>query len=152
MTGEQLYFEDMVEGQRYRAGPIGISGERIKLFAQEFDPQAQHTDEAAARATPFGELVASGWHTAAITMRLMHEAVIKRFGGGMGLGVDGLKWIQPVRPGDELTAEIEVGTLRDSKTKPEFGIVPLRIRAFNQRNEPVLVMQTASLVRRRGKD
>lgn len=146
---EQLWFEDMAEGQRYHAGPIGVTLERIKQFAAEFDPQAQHMDAEAARATPFGELVASGWHTAAITMRLMHEAIIKRFGGGMGLGAESLKWLQPVRPGDELHAEITLGELRESMTKPGFGIVPMRIRTFNQRNEPVMTMQAASLVRRR---
>lgn len=147
---ERLYFEDVTEGQVFEAGPFEMSEARIIAFAQEFDPQAQHTDPAAARQTPFEGLAASGWHTAAATMRLMHEAVIRRFSGSMGLGVDGLKWARPVRPGDSLRARITVGATRLSGSRAGFGIVPLHIKTLNQDDKPVMQMTATSLVRCRG--
>jgi acyl dehydratase len=147
--GEKIYFEDLAEGEIFTAGPIVVTAERLKAFALEFDPQAQHIDEELARGSAFGELVASGWQTASIGMRLLHEAIICRFGGGMGLGVDHLRWLVPVRPNDALTGQITVGSLRVSQSKPGFGIAALQVKLFNQNNEPVLQMTTNSLVRRR---
>ncbi len=144
---QRLYFEDLAEGQVFEAGPFELSEARIIEFANEFDPQAQHTDAEKARHTPFEGLAASGWHTAAATMRLMHEAVISRFSGSMGLGVDGLKWARPVRPGDRLHARITVGPTRLSGSRPGFGIVPLHIKTLNQDGKPVMQMTASSLVR-----
>jgi acyl dehydratase len=149
MDAGRLWFDDMAQGQVYEAGPITVTRDRIVEFAREFDPQAQHTDEEGAKTTPFGGLAASGWHTAAVTMRLMHEAVIKRFGGGMGLGVDNLRWLVPVRPGDELRGRITVGETRPSASKPGFGIVPLNIETINQDGVVVMRMTASSLLRRR---
>jgi acyl dehydratase len=147
---QSLYFEDLAEGQVFEAGPFELSEARIIEFANEFDPQSQHTDPEKARDTPFEGLAASGWHTAAATMRLMHDAVISRLSGNMGLGVDGLKWARPVRPGDRLTARITVGATRLSGSRPGFGIVPFQIKTLNQDGKPVMQMTASSLVRCRG--
>jgi acyl dehydratase len=148
MSGDRLWFDDMEEGQVYEAGPVEVTEDRIIAFAREFDPQAQHVDVEAAKSTPFEGLAASGWHTAAVTMRLIHEAVILRFGGGgMGLGVDELRWLLPVRPGDRLRARMVVGETRRSGSKPGFGIVPLSIETLNQDGVVVMRMKTGSLLR-----
>ena len=96
------YLEDFAVGQTFRSGRLRIDTERIKTFAAEFDPQPFHLDEEAARDTIFGGLAASGWHTAALTMRLLVESDLKPAGGIVGAGVDELRWPRPVRPGDEL--------------------------------------------------
>lgn len=147
MNVTRLWFEDLAVGQVFEAGPVAMPRDRIVSFAKEFDPQAQHTDEEAARATPFGKLVASGWHTAAASMRLMHEAVIKRFGGGMGLGVDELRWMAPVLPGDVLRGRITITATRLSASRPGFGIVTMLVETLNQDGKPVMRMKPSSLVR-----
>ncbi len=147
MPTAPLAFEDLAVGQIYTAGPIQVSADRIKSFAGEFDPQEQHIDETAAQSTGFGELVASGWHTAAIAMRLMYEGLIKRFDhGGMGLGVDRLRWLAPVRPGDALSARMTMETLRPSASKPDFGVVTMIVQVSDQHDKPVLQMTVSSLV------
>jgi acyl dehydratase len=145
---ESLWFEDLQQGQVFEAGPILVTEERIIAFAREFDPQAQHVDPERARATPFRGLAASGWHTASLTMRLMHEAVLRRFGGeGMGLGVDKLRWLVPVRPGDQLRVRVTLGDVRRSESKPGFGIVPMDAETRNQEGVAVQRMTTATLLR-----
>jgi acyl dehydratase len=145
-----LYFEDLAAGQVYTSGPIQVSADRIKSFALEFDPQAQHIDEVEAKDSSFGELVASGWHTSAITMRLMYEGFINRFGaGGMGLGVENMRWLAPVRPGDELTAHMTLDAVRGSASKPGFGVVTMTVITQDQDQRPVLKMTVSSLVGRR---
>ena len=150
-TPATLYFEDLAAGQVYTSGPIQVSAAQIKLFAEEFDPQAQHTDEALAAASAFGELVASGWHTGAIAMRLMYEAMIKRFGsGGMGLGVDQMRWLAPVRPGDQLCGRMVLDQVRPSVSKPGFGVVTATMSVADQHGRAVLQMVVSSLVGRKG--
>ena len=111
----ERYLEDFAVGQTFCSDRLRISVEEIKRFAAEFDPQPFHLDEAAARETMFTELVASGWHTAALTMRLLVDSELKLAGGLIGAGVDELRWPKAVRPGDELHLESEILEVRVSK-------------------------------------
>ena len=144
------YYEDFTVGQTFTSRSERITRERIVAFGAEFDPQPQHLDEDAARASMFGELVASGWHTASLTMRLQLEAMLGGIpGGAMGAQVDSLVWRQPVRPGDELRAMVEVLEMRLSRSRPDRGLLTLRTTTLNQRDEAVQVMSAAVLVPRR---
>src|SRR5215469_17151056 len=149
--GEKLmieWFDDLALGMRFRSSEKVITREEIKRFAAEFDPQPYHLDEAAADRTPLKGLAASGWHTAAIAMRLAVEA--RPFGPHplLGLGVDGLRWLAPVRPGDVVHLEGEIIELMPSKTKPQ-GIARIKWTAFNQHNEPVYTFTPIAIVPRR---
>src|SRR5579875_3866756 len=121
-------------------------------FGHEFDPQPQHLDPLAARGTLFGELVASGWHTAAITMRLAHDCFIGRLAGAMGGGVEELAWTRPVRPGDALSVDVEILSLRPSRSRPQLGILGIRMTTFTDVETPVQRMTSTILVRRREAD
>src|SRR5712664_4997415 len=114
----ERYLEDFAVGQTFGSGRLRIDEERIKSFAAEFDPQPFHLDEEAARHTMFRGLAASGWHTSAVTMRLLVESEIRPAGGIVGAGFDELRWPRPVRPGDELNIESEVLEVRPSKSRP----------------------------------
>jgi acyl dehydratase len=139
------YLEDFTAGQKFGSGRIKVEQERIKSFAAEFDPQPFHLDDAAARDTVFRGLAASGWHTAAITMRLLVDSDVKPAGGFVGAGVDEFRWSRPVRPGDELRIEAEVLEVRPSKSRPDQGMIKLRTTTLNQDGEAVLV-QVGNLV------
>jgi acyl dehydratase len=143
------YLEDYAVGQIYGSGRMCVDGASIKAFAVAFDPQPFHTDEASAARSMFKGLAASGWHTAAITMRLMVEGDLKPAGGIIGTGFEEFRWPQPVRPGDELHLECEVLELRPSNSRPEQGLLKLRTTTFNQKNEIVQMMVGTLLVRRR---
>ena len=144
------HYEDFTIGQTFMSRSERMTRERIVAFGAEFDPQPQHLDEEAARGSMFGELVASGWHTASLTMRLQLEAVLGGIpGGAMGAQVDSLAWRQPVRPGDELRATVEVLDKRLSRSRSDRGLLMLRTTTLNQRDEPVQVMSAAVLVPRR---
>jgi acyl dehydratase len=144
------YLEDFVVGQIFKTGSISLSAQEIKAFAAQFDPQPFHLDETAGSASFFGGLVASGWHTAAVTMRLMVESDLKIAGGLIGAGADELKWPRPVRPGDTLHAESEVLEVRPSQSKPDRGLIKVRTRAFNQDGQPVMSFVANMVVPRRG--
>ena len=134
------YFEDFAPGQKYRgASRLRVEAARVKSFAAEFDPQPFHLDEAAARETIFKGLAASGWHTAAMTMRLLVESDLKPAGGIVGAGFDEFRWPRPVRPGDELWVESEILEVRPSKSRPDHGLVKVRTTTYNQNGEPVQV-------------
>jgi len=137
MTGR--FLEDFAVGQIFRSGRLQIDRERIKTFAAEFDPQPFHLDEDAARATIFGGLAASGWHTAAVTMRLLVESDLKPAGGIVGAGFDEFRWPRPVRPGDELRVESEVLEVRPSRSRPDQGLITVRTNTLNQNDEAVQV-------------
>ena len=143
------FFEDLEVGQKFLSGTMPMTAERIKTFATEFDPQPFHLDEAAAKDTFFGGLVASGWHTAAVTMRLIVEAGIDLAGGTLGGGVQVLRWPRPVHPGDVLQVEVEVVELRPSRKHPGLGVVKVRATTFNQAAEPVQISTPVLLVPRR---
>jgi len=139
-----LHFDDLAVGDRHRSASVTISHDQITAFAAEFDPQPFHLDDDAARATLFGGLAASGWHTAALTMKLIVTSGMPFAGGYIGAGVQ-LDWPRPVRPGDTLHVESEVIELIPSKSKPDRGIVVVRNETKNERDEVVQV-QTAKLV------
>jgi acyl dehydratase len=144
-----LYFEDLAVGQRYAGGRAAVELPAITAFAAAYDPQPFHLDEAAAKASIFGRLVASGWHTMALTMRLLVEGELRSLWGLVGLGVDELRWPRPVFPGDVLSVEWEVLEVRPSSSKPDRGTARLRITTRNQRAEVVLTLITTILVPRR---
>ena len=144
----QRYFEDVKAGDRFESAIYHVSEEQVISFAREFDPQPFHLDKAVARQTMFESLIASGWHTAAITMRLFVQT-LNFAEGAIGLGVDELRWPNAVRPGDVLQVETEIVDLRVSRSKPTHGIVRLRNVTTNQRGEIVQTMAASALVLRR---
>lgn len=136
---QERFLEDFAVGQIFGSGRVRVERERIKSFAAEFDPQPFHLDEAVAEGTLFRGLAASGWHTAAITMRLLVEGELRPAGGIIGAGFDEFRWPRPVRPGDELRLESEVLDVRPSKSRPGQGMVKLRMTTLNQDGETVQV-------------
>ena len=147
MTGK--YLEDFAAGQSYRSGRLRVEEQRVKSFAAEFDPQPFHLDADAARGSIFGGLAASGWHTAAMTMRLLVESEFRPAGGIIGAGFDEFRWPAPVRPGDELHLDIEVLEVRPSKSRPGQGMVKVRTTTRNQKGEAVQVSVGNLVVPRR---
>jgi acyl dehydratase len=135
----ERYLEDFAVGQTFGSGRLKVETHRIKTFAAEFDPQPFHLDEQIARDTFFGGLAASGWHTAALTMRLLVEGELKPAGGIVGLGFEELRWPRPVRPGDELRVQSEVLEVRVSKSRPTQGVIKVRATTLNQHEEAVQV-------------
>jgi acyl dehydratase len=133
------YLEDFAVGQTFGSGRLRIEEERIKSFAAEFDPQPFHLDPVAAQHTIFRGLAASGWHTAAVTMRLLVGSELRPAGGVVGAGFDELRWTRPVRPGDELRIESEVLEVRPSKSRPDLGLIKVRTTTLNQNGEAVQV-------------
>ncbi|MGF6781038.1 MaoC family dehydratase [Paraburkholderia sp. GAS334] len=145
----ERYLEDFAVGQTFGSGRLRIDGGRAIAFAAEFDPQPFHLEEAEARRSIFGGLTASGWHTAAVTMRLLIETELKPAGGYVGAGLDECRWPRPVRPGDELRIECEVIEVRPSKSRPEQGLIKVRTTTLNQDDEAVLVYVVNMVVLRR---
>src|ERR1700745_2927510 len=143
------YLEDFAVGQTFGSRRLRIDGQRALTFAAEFDPQPFHLDEAAARRSIFGGLTASGWHTAAVTMRLLVETEIKPAGGLVGAGLDECRWPRPVRPGDELRVECEVIEVRPSNSRPGRGLIRVRMTTLNQDNEAALTYIANLIVLRR---
>ncbi len=144
-----LYFEDIVPGRRYSGRKTWtVDADQIKAFAAQFDPQPFHLDDDAARSTIFGGLAASGWHTAALSMRLNIDGGPQFAGGTIGLGAD-LNWLKPVRPGDTLSVETEILEVTASNSRPDRGRVRLRTETRNQRGETVQVCISKLLVPRR---
>ena len=143
------YLEDFAVGQTFGSGRVRVDCERIKSFAAEFDPQPFHLEGEAARHTIFRGLAASGWHTAALTMRLLVEGESKPAGGIIGLGLDELRWPLPVRPGDELRAEGEVVEVSLSQSHPHHGLIKIRATTLNQNDEAVQVFVDDLIVLRR---
>jgi acyl dehydratase len=131
------YLDDFAVGQVFATGRLKIDADQIKAFAKQFDPQPFHLDEEAAKNSVFHGLAASGWHTAALTMRLMAEGEFKPAGGIIGVGFDELSWSRPVRPGDELYAKSEILEVRPSKSRPDRGLIRVRTTTYNQNDEAV---------------
>lgn len=127
-----------------------MSAGDIKSFATQYDPQPFHTDDAAAVDSVFGELVASGWQTASLTMSLAVRGELQLAGGWIGLGIDSLQWPHPVRPGDSISAISEVIEKRESKSKPQWGVIKVRTQTLNQSGVKVCEIVSNQLVRRRG--
>jgi len=143
-----LYLDDLSAGQRFTSGTHTMTVEAIKSFAAAFDPQPFHLDEAAAEASFFHGLAASGWHTASVTMRLLGESGMDLAGGLIGAGGE-LTWPRPTRPGDVLHVESEVLAVTPSKSRPERGFVTLRTLTLNQKGEVVQDMTSKMIVWRR---
>jgi acyl dehydratase len=143
------YLEDFEPGQKFGSGLLRVDRERIKSFGAEFDPQPFHLDESTARDTFFKGLAASGWHTAAMTMRLLVDSELKPAGGIIGAGFDELRWPRPVRPGDELRVESEVLEVRSSKSRPDQGLIKVKTTTLNQNGEAVQLFVGNLLVPRR---
>lgn len=143
-----LYLEDLTVGQRFASDSLVIDAEAIKTFAAAYDPQPFHLDETAAKASLFGGLAASGWHTAALTMRLLVGSGLPIAGGIIGGGGE-VSWPKPTRPGDRLSVETEVLEILPSKSRPERGMIVMRSRTLNQAGEAVQVMTMKVIVPRR---
>jgi acyl dehydratase len=141
---EPLYLDDLYIGQRFTSGTYPMDEARIKEFAAEFDPQPFHLDEAAAEATVFKGLSASGWHTAAVAMRLLVTGGPPFANGIIGFGGE-FAWPRPTRPGDVLHVESEIVEITPSRSKPHQGVVTLRATMLNQ-NEEVVYLLTAKLL------
>ena len=143
------YLEDFAVGQKYATASTRVEAADITAFASKYDPQPFHLDEAAAAKTFFGGLAASGWHTAAITMKLLVEGEMKPAGGIIGAGFDEFRWPRPVRPGDTLRVESEVPEVRESKSRPQQGMIKVRTTTLNQDGEAVQVFVGNLVVPRR---
>ncbi|HSW81938.1 MAG TPA: MaoC family dehydratase [Usitatibacter sp.] len=144
------YLEDFAVGQKYQTASLTVTPVEIKAFASQFDPQVFHLDDEAAKKTFFGGLAASGWHTAALTMRLLVQGELKPAGGIIGAGFEEFRWPKPVRPGDVLRVESEILDVRESKSRPTQGIIKVRTTTLNQDGEPVQVFVGSLVVPRRG--
>jgi acyl dehydratase len=149
-TMEQLYLEDLAVGQRFTSETYVMEAERIKEFAAEFDPQPFHIDESAANASVFKGLAASGWHTAAVAMRLLVTGGLPFANGLVGLGGE-VAWPRPTRPGDILHVESEIVEIKPSRSKPHQGIVTVRGTMLNQHGEAVYVLTAKLLALKRPK-
>jgi acyl dehydratase len=145
----ERYLEEFMVGQTWGSGTVRIDEQQIKVFAEQFDPQPFHLDDKAACQSLFGGLAASGWHTAAITMRLLVESEVTPAGGILGVGVDELRWPRPVRPGDQLHVESEVLDVRPSESRPNQGLIRVRATTLNQNGQAVQVFVANLLVARR---
>jgi len=145
---KQRYFEDCKVGDRFKSEPLRVTEKKLVEFAHKFDPQMFHLSRKGAERTIFKGLIASGWHTAAITMRLFVQT-LNFAKGAIGLGVDKLRWPNAVRPGDVLTVETKILDVRPSRSRPRYAIVRLRNVTTNQRGEVVQTMLANAMVRRR---
>ena len=146
---DDRYFEDYVPGAVHRFGEIRVTAQDIIDFARRYDPQDFHTDPEKAAQTIFGGIIASGWMTGSLMMRMYADHYLTHNASLASPGIDELRWLAPVRPGDTLHTEIEVIEVRPSKSKPDRGIARLRYHAVNQRGEVVLTLIINHLLRRR---
>ena len=140
------YFEDLNVGDTFGTATMTVTAADIVEFARQYDPQPFHLDADTAQSSVFGRLVASGWHTAALTMRLLVQGEVQPAGGMIGLGVEKIEWPRPVLPGDSLRVSTEVTEKRPSRSRPDRGLVKIRSTTFNQRDEPVQVMTSLQIV------
>ena len=146
---DDRYFEDYVEGDVHSFGSIEAEADEIIAFAKRYDPQSLHTDPEAAKLTPFGGLIASGWHTAGLMMRLYVEHYLTHVASLTSPGLDELRWLKPVRPGDRLSVRVTVLKAVASKSKPDRGVVTSSVEVFNQANETVMSLKVVNIIGRR---
>lgn len=144
-----IYWEDFPVGLTIETDGLTLSREDIVAFARQFDPQPFHVDEEAARRSAYGGLIASGWHTAAVAMRLYYDAVLSRAASHGSPGVEKLSWLRPVRPGDTLRARVVVTEARPSRSRPGMGLVRSAWRVLDQRGETVMEMEGWGMFGRR---
>ena len=143
------YFEDYIEGDVFRFGSIAVAADEIVAFAKQFDPQSFHTDPEAAKQSPFGGLIASGWHTAALMMRLFADHYLTHVASLASPGIDELRWLKPVRPGDTLSIRVTVLKAVPSKSKPDRGVVTSGVEVLNQADESVMTLTAVNFIARR---
>jgi len=146
----KLYFEDFVTGNVTEYGSRPVTREEIIAFAAEFDPQPMHLDEEAGRASMLGGLAASGWHTCVLLMRIIYDGFLFEAASMGSPGVDEVRWLAPVRPGDVLTVRRTVMETRVSKSRPDVGFVNLLLEALNQTGRTVMTLTTPMMIARRG--
>ena len=145
-----IFYEDLHIGTVRKFGRYEVSRDEVLEFAEKYDPQPFHLDDEAAAQTHFGRLSASGWHTCAMTMRMMVEDITDNQSASLGSpGIDQLRWTKPVYPGDTLRCETELIEKRRSASRPEMGIFKSQVRTFNQNDELVLEMISKALIRTR---
>lgn len=137
---DDRWFEDYEPGSVHEFGSIRVDEEEVLAFGRRFDPQVFHTDPEAAKGTEYGGLIASGWHTAALMMRMYSEHYLSKVSTLVSPGVDDLRWLLPVRPGDELSLRVTVAEARLSRSKPDRGIVRSNVEVLNQRGEVVMAV------------
>lgn len=151
MADELLYWEDLQQGGTLEIGSHTFTEEEIVAFARQFDPQPFHIDPEAAKKSFFKGLIASGWHTCAIAMRLMVDKYVNRSASLGSPGLDNIRWLAPVRAGDTITYRRVITAARASESKPEIGLLQSRWEATNQRGETVMTMEGWGMFRRRNK-
>ena len=148
----EIFFDDLAPGQVFTSGPLSVTAEEIRQFAAQFDPQPFHLDETTAQNIFFRGLAASGWHTAALTMRLLVGSEFKPAGGLIGAGLEDLNWPRPVRPGDKLHIEVEILEVRPSRSRPHQGIAKIRTTTLNQHGKAVQIYVANIVVLGRAKE
>ncbi len=149
MAGPLRYWEDYEAGAVYELGSKTVSEAEIIAFATQYDPQPFHVDPVAARDSMFGGLIASGWHTCAITMRMIVDSYLNPQTSLGSPGVEQLRWLKPVRPGDTLVGRMHVIDKRESRSKPDMGLLTNEASLENQHGEAVLTLRATNLIRRR---
>ena len=143
------YFEDFPAGEVVEFGDREVTAEEIIVFARQFDPQPFHLSEDEARATVAGGLIASGWHTASMMMRIIYDAMLFDAAGEGSPGMDMIDWLKPVRPGDRLSVRRTTAGARGTRSRPEIGVIEARFELMNQRREVVMAQQGSMFFRRR---
>ena len=143
---DKRYLEDYEPGAVYEFGSVVVEEEEIIAFARRYDPQVFHTDQAGARKTAFGGLVASGWHTAALAMRMLVDHYISHVACLGSPGADELRWLKPVRPGDTLSLRVTVLKVKRSRSKPDRGVVRSFVEVLNQDGEVVMTRQAVGIM------
>jgi acyl dehydratase len=146
---DNRYFEDYIVGEIHRFGQISVEEDEVISFAKRFDPQSFHIDAAAARHGPFGGLIASGWHTAGLMMRLFADHYLSSVASLGSPGIDELRWLQPVRPGDVLSLRVTIREATPSRSKPDRGMVRNFIEVINQSDVVVMTLMAMVLMGRR---
>ncbi|MGD0562057.1 MAG: MaoC family dehydratase [Roseiarcus sp.] len=146
---DRLYFEDFAPGEIVEYGDTPVTAEAIVEFAREFDPQPFHLDAEAARESVVGGLIASGWHTAAMLMRMNCDGFLNRSASQGGPGVEELVWLKPVRPGDRLRARRTTLSARASRSRPNVGLVEFLFEVLNQNAEIVMTQKNVAFILRR---
>ncbi len=143
------YFEDYIEGDVHNLGSVTVDRDEIISFAERFDPQPIHTDPEAAKLKPFGGIIASGWHTVGLMMRLYVEHYLSHVASLVSPGIDELRWHKPVRPGDRLSVRVTILKAAPSKSKPDRGMVTSFVEIFNQSDELVMSLKAMNFILRR---
>jgi acyl dehydratase len=146
---DDRYFEDYIEGEVHSFGDILVDADEIISFGRRFDPQSFHTDPVKAKQSAFGGLIASGWHTAGLMMRLYFEHYLTHVASFGSPGLDELRWLKPVRPGDRLSLRVTVLKATPSRSKPDRGAVTAGVEVLNQANEVVMTLKVVNIIGRR---